>query len=51
MKIEVLADADAVAKGRGDHCSRGPGRVADRGHFIFAVSGGRTPWLMLRLGR
>jgi len=32
MTIEVLADADAVARGR----------------FIMAVSGGHTPWLMLR---
>jgi 6-phosphogluconolactonase len=33
MKIEVLADA---------------GAVAGRGRFVMAVSGGHTPWVMLR---
>jgi len=49
MEIEVLADADAVAR-------RAAAVIADaaraaaaaRGRFVFAVSGGRTPWIMLR---
>ena len=49
MNIEVLPDADAVAR-------RAAGFIADaaraavgaRGRFVLAVSGGRTPWVMLR---
>ena len=49
MKIEVLADADAVAK-RAAAIMAGEARaaVAARGRFVMAVSGGHTPWLMLR---
>ena len=49
MKIEVLADADAVARA-GAAFTAGEARaaVAARGRFIVAVSGGRTPWTMLR---
>jgi 6-phosphogluconolactonase len=49
MKIEVFADAAAVAQNAAAviaadaRCA-----IADRGRFIFAVSGGKTPWLMLR---
>jgi 6-phosphogluconolactonase len=49
MKIEVLPDADAVARQaavRIAHDARAA--VADRGRFVLAVSGGQTPWLMLR---
>jgi 6-phosphogluconolactonase len=49
MKIEALADADAVARA-GVAFTAGEARaaVAARGRFIMAVSGGRTPWTMLR---
>ncbi len=49
MKIEVLADADAVAR-RGATIIAAEARAvaAARGRFIMAVSGGHTPWLMLR---
>jgi 6-phosphogluconolactonase len=49
MKIEVLQDSGAVAK-------RAAGLIAEaarvaaaaRGRFVVAVSGGHTPWVMLR---
>ena len=49
MKIEVLADADAVARRAAAYIA-GEARaaVAARGRFVMAVSGGRTPWVMLR---
>jgi 6-phosphogluconolactonase len=49
MKIEVLADADAVA-GRAAAFIAGEARavVAACGRFVMAVSGGHTPWVMLR---
>lgn len=48
MKIEVLADADAVAR-RGAAIIAADARTAvkARGRFVFAVSGGRTPWKMM----
>jgi 6-phosphogluconolactonase len=49
MKIEVLADPDAVAKRAAalvaEHARAA---VKERGRFTFAVSGGHTPWVMLR---
>jgi 6-phosphogluconolactonase len=50
LPVEWLPDAEAVA-------TRAAGLVADaareavgaRGRFVFAVSGGRTPWRMLEL--
>jgi len=49
MKLEVLADAGAVAR-RGAALVAAEAREAAgaRGRFALAVSGGRTPWLMLR---
>ena len=49
IKIEVLADADMVAKAAAAIIA-GEARVAvaARGRFIQAVSGGHTPWAMLR---
>lgn len=49
MRLEVLPDADAAA-------ARAAARIADaareaiaaRGRFVFAVSGGHSPWIMLR---
>jgi 6-phosphogluconolactonase len=49
MKIEVLADAEAVAL-RAAEVIAADARsvVAVRGRFVMAVSGGATPWAMLR---
>ncbi len=49
MNIEILADADAVAR-RAASLIAGEARaaVAARGRFVMAVSGGKTPWVMLR---
>ena len=49
MKIETLADADAVARaGAAFTAAEARAAVAARGRFIVALSGGRTPWAMLR---
>jgi 6-phosphogluconolactonase len=49
MKTEVLADADAVARRAAEFIAdRARDSVAARGVFACAVSGGRTPWQMLR---
>jgi 6-phosphogluconolactonase len=49
MNLEVLADDDAVAlRGAAIIASDAREAVATRGRFVFAVSGGRTPWKMLR---
>lgn len=49
MKIEILADADATAKAAAKFiASEAREAVAARGRFTFAVSGGKTPWVMLR---
>jgi 6-phosphogluconolactonase len=50
MKIEVLGDAHSVAR-RGAAIIAGEAReaIAERGRFIMAVSGGQTPWVMLRV--
>ncbi len=49
MKIDVLPDADPVAREAAAIIAReARAAVAARGTFIMAVSGGRTPWMMLR---
>src|SRR5260221_10462515 len=49
MKVEVLTDADSVArKAAAIIAAEARKAVIERGQFIFAVSGGKTPWLMLR---
>src|SRR5262245_12757235 len=49
MRIEVLADADAVAKEAAALiAAEARAAVAARGRFVMAVSGGHTPWVMLR---
>lgn len=49
MKINVLADADSVARAAASMIAeKARSGVAARGRFIMAVSGGRTPWMMLR---
>jgi len=50
VRIEALADPNAVARA-GAAFTAGEARaaVAARGRFIMAISGGRTPWTMLRV--
>ncbi len=49
MRIEALADADAVAQaGAAFTAAEARAAVAARGRFVMAVSGGHTPWKMLR---
>ncbi len=49
MKIEVFPDADAVAQKAAEIiAAEAREAVKARGHFIVAVSGGHTPWQMLR---
>jgi 6-phosphogluconolactonase len=49
VKIEVYPDQDAVAgKAAAIIAAHAREAVTARGRFIMAVSGGHTPWLMLR---
>ncbi len=49
MQVEVLADADAVAsRAAAFIAAEARAAVQARGAFTFAVSGGSTPWQMLR---
>jgi 6-phosphogluconolactonase len=49
MKIEVLAHPDAVAQKAAEFiAAEARTAVAARGRFVIAVSGGHTPWVMLR---
>ena len=49
MKLEVLADGDTVAReAAAIIAAEARAAAAARGRFIVAVSGGHTPWLMLR---
>ena len=46
-ELEILPDAEAVAeRGAKLVAERAAEAVADHGTFTFAVSGGRTPWVM-----
>src|SRR5215510_6169421 len=49
MKIEILTDANAVASKAAEIiATEARAAVAARGRFVMAVSGGHTPWQMLR---
>src|ERR1700746_617402 len=49
MKIEIFADAQTVAEEAAKLiASDARSAVAERGRFVFAVSGGHTPWVMLK---
>ena len=49
MRIEALADDDAVARAAAAFTAEeARAAVAARGRFVMALSGGRTPWKMLR---
>ena len=50
MQTETLADAAAVAQRAAEFiAAEARTAVQARGRFAFAVSGGHTPWQMLRL--
>ncbi|HXJ79422.1 MAG TPA: 6-phosphogluconolactonase [Candidatus Methylomirabilis sp.] len=50
MKIQVLADADTVARDAASFlASEARAAVNARGRFVVALSGGHTPWQMLRV--
>ncbi|MGH9498033.1 MAG: 6-phosphogluconolactonase [Terriglobales bacterium] len=49
MEIKIFADADSAASEAAKLIARGArAAIKDRGSFVMAVSGGHTPWLMLR---
>jgi len=49
MQIQILPDADAVASEAAKIiAAEARAAVEARGRFVMAVSGGHTPWLMLR---
>ncbi|MBS1850595.1 MAG: 6-phosphogluconolactonase [Acidobacteria bacterium] len=49
MNIEVYDNPDVVAREAARHiAAEAQAAVAARGSFVMAVSGGRTPWIMLR---
>ncbi len=49
MKIEMLANADAAAQAAAEFIAADArAAVAARGRFVMAVSGGKTPWIMLK---
>jgi 6-phosphogluconolactonase len=48
-ELEVLDDTDEVARAAAQFVAgRAEAAIADRGVFMFAVSGGHTPWAMFR---
>lgn len=49
MKVEIFDDADSVARAAAAAIAADAREaIATRGRFGFAVSGGHTPWVMLR---
>jgi 6-phosphogluconolactonase len=49
MKIEVFADAQTVAEQAAKLiATEARSATAERGRFVLAVSGGHTPWIMLK---
>jgi 6-phosphogluconolactonase len=49
MKLEIFDDDNSVAEaGAAAIATDARSAIAARGRFTFAVSGGRTPWIMLR---
>ena len=49
MNIEVFADEESTARAAAKAIAEeARSAVAARGRFVVAVSGGRTPWIMLR---
>ena len=49
LKVKVFADPDSVAReAAAIVAAEARAAIAARGRFVMAVSGGQTPWLMLR---
>src|SRR5271154_2312211 len=49
MKIDVFSDDESTARAAAKYiAAEASAAVAARGRFVIAVSGGRTPWIMLR---
>jgi 6-phosphogluconolactonase len=49
VRIEILADAEDVARKGADLIAvQARAAITQRGRFVMAVSGGHTPWVMLR---
>jgi 6-phosphogluconolactonase len=49
MKFEMLDDAECVARAAAAAIATDArAAIGARGRFAFAVSGGHTPWVMLR---
>jgi 6-phosphogluconolactonase len=49
MKIEIFSDDESTAQAAAKFvAAEAAAAVAARGQFVMAVSGGRTPWIMLR---
>jgi|SRR5208282_1493721 len=49
MKIEVFSDDESTARAAAKYiAAEADAAVAARDRFVMAVSGGRTPWIMLR---
>lgn len=49
MEVQVHADAESVARDAAALvAAQARAAVAERGSFVMAVSGGHTPWIMLR---
>lgn len=49
MKVEVFPDSDSVAREAARFiAAEAKAAVANHGSFVMAVSGGHTPWIMLR---
>jgi 6-phosphogluconolactonase len=49
VQVDILADPAAVAKSAAEFiAAQATSAIAARGRFSFAVSGGHTPWAMLR---
>lgn len=49
MKLEVLADVESAARHAAEFiAAEAQAAVRARGRFVVAISGGRTPWMMLR---
>ena len=49
MILEILNDAEAVAKTAATFiANEARASIRERGRFVLAVSGGKTPWIMLR---
>jgi len=49
MKIEVFSDDESTARAAAKYiAAEAAAAVAARRRFVMAVSGGRTPWIMLR---